>query len=136
MEPHKHFTLFRNIAHRQASTMTVTPKRSVNRRQDRFRLYLADVPKCVHQHALLDGHLCIRLHVLHGATAATAGFKSEMRTERLDTLRGLFFDADDSADFITRLIAETLVSDDLTGQGAFNKNGLTFAMRHTSAVLI
>ena len=136
MKAHQHAALFLHIAHSQTRTMTITPKWSENRCQNRLRFYFANVPKRIHQHTLLDGNLRIGFQVLHRAAAAAAGLQPKMLTGRLHTQGGLFFNTDRTSAFVTVFIAKTLIGHGLAGQRSFHEHHFAVAVRNTASVLI
>src|SRR5258708_17924054 len=62
--------LSRDQPHSQPRPIPVSPRWSVNRPVNRFRMKLADVLEVVLEDALLDGNLRPYIEVLHGAAAA------------------------------------------------------------------
>ena len=97
-------TTFRpDMAHTKTRPMTITPGRTMNWRQHRFRTHPADMPQTVLQHPLLGSNLGSRIHVLHGTAAAN----TKMRTARFDaSWRGLKY-SDQLRQFIIRLSPKT-----------------------------
>ena len=70
------------------------PRRAVNRRQQAFRLHLANALQLLFKHALLHGNLRRKFNVLHRAAAAVAIMRASGRApigRRLDNLLNLCF---------------------------------------------
>src|SRR5690606_17453601 len=82
-ETHQHTPFSRNQSNRQARPVAIAPVRPVHGRQHDSRLELADMAKRVFECTLLDGHLGLRMQVLHG----TAPTYAEMGATRLYPLR-------------------------------------------------
>jgi len=80
--------------HRQTRAAAVMPRRAVNRRQQAFRLHLANALQLLFKHALLHGNLRRKFNVLHRAAAAVAIMRASRRApigRWLDNLLNLCF---------------------------------------------
>jgi hypothetical protein len=82
VESDQHTALFRDVAHRQASPITVAPRRAADRPQHALRPDLSDVPQAVFEDTLLDRNLGARLNVLHRTAATRAVMQPEVRAAR------------------------------------------------------
>ena len=71
MKAHQNNALLAHMAYGQTSAVAITPAGSIHGPQHLLGPDIAQVPQVVFQHALLDGHLRIRMQVLH--FAATTG---------------------------------------------------------------
>ena len=136
MKTHQHAPFLFHITHSQTRAMAIPPEGTVNRRQNRLRLYFADMPQGIEQHPLFDGHLCIRIQMLHGAAAAASGLKSEVFASGFNAQRRLFFNAYGAAAFITVFVTKTFVRHGFSGQCSFNENHFSVTMSNASTVLV
>ena len=78
VKTHQHLAFFHHVAHRKPGTVTVAPGGTFNRPQNGFRLDLAQMPKVVFQHPLLDGHLGGGVKMLHLAAPTGALMQTEV----------------------------------------------------------
>ena len=133
MEAHQNAALFGDIAHRQASTVTIAPEFAHDRRQDTLSSHLADVPQGVNQNGLLEVNLGTCVQMLHHATAASSRSDTEVGAGRFDAQIGSAQDFLHNADFIARFVANLLIRNGFSGQSTLNEDDLTFTTRHASA---
>src|ERR1039457_5447029 len=115
-------TLFRSIS----------PGLTVDRRENGFRLDLADVPQAVFENALLDRDLRVDIQMLHRAAAAHA----EILALRLHAHRSGLVYLGDLRQLEGRFFAIGRIADHLAGQRAFNEDHLAVQVRNTASFLV
>ena len=136
MKANQHATLFFNVTHRQASTVTIVPRGTDNRRQDVFGFDFANMPKRIEHHTFFKRDLSAGLQVLHSATATAPWSMTEIRATWLHTHHAFVKHFSDAAHFKAGLIANALIGDTLTGERTFNEGDLAVVIGHAATFLV
>ena len=136
MKAHKHAALLLHIAHGKARAVAIVPKRTVDRRQEAFRLEFSDVPQSVFQHLLLEGHLRRGVQMLHGAAAAAPRPDAKVGALGRNAQRRLLVNLRDAANFKLRLVSEALVRHRLLRQRPLHENDLAVAVTDAAALIV
>src|SRR5262249_31419714 len=132
VEADEHTTLLRDVAHREPRAMPVTPRRAVDRRQERAGTNAGDGPQRILERALLRGGLSRRVEGRERATAADA----EMRAPRHDAAGVLEQYRVRTRKFPCRLALERRDRGALTRERAFDEHRLALDAADATAFLV
>ncbi len=124
--------LFDHVPDRDARALAISPGLPVDRRENGFRLDLADVPQAVFENALLDRDLRVGIQMLHRAAAAHA----EILALRLHAHRSGLVYLGDLRQLEGRFFAIGRIADRLAGQRAFDEDHLAVQVRNTASFLV